>query len=57
MELSLNHKHKTQYEYYTEQLDCKLQEFLVKDCIKSISELDIDQLKNQIKHNNIKQRR
>lgn len=43
--------------YYTEQLDCKLQEFLVKDCIKSISELDIDQLKNQIKHNNIKQRR
>lgn len=43
--------------YYTEQLDCKLQEVLVKDCIKSINELDIEQLKNQIKHNNIKQRR
>lgn len=39
------------------QLGLKIQEFLVKDCIKSISELDIDQLKNQIKHNNIKQRR
>ena len=25
--------------YYTKQLDCKLQEFLVNNCIKSVSEL------------------
>lgn len=28
--------------YYTEEPDCKLKEFLINECIKSVSELNID---------------